>query len=76
MVQKEQRKFKLKAFEFYRGHEQGPWDTWPRFSAHGKMGKVAASLEQGLFFPTFCAWHGQSGERPAPLQTSEAETEW
>lgn len=45
-------------------------------SAHGKMGKVAASLEQGLFFPTFCAWHGQIGERPAPLQTSEAETEW
>lgn len=43
-------------------------------SAYGKMGRVEASLEQGLFFPTFCAW--QSGERPVPLQLSESETEW
>lgn len=41
-----------------------------------KMGKVVASLEQGLFFITFCALHGQGGERQAPLQPSEAGTEW
>lgn len=30
MVHREQRRFKLKAFEFYTGHKQGPWNTWPR----------------------------------------------
>ena len=46
MVQTEQRRFKLKASEFYTGHDQVTRNTWPRVSAHDKMGKVVPSLEQ------------------------------
>lgn len=45
MVQKEQRRFRLKAFEFYEGHDQGPRDPWPRLFLLAEMGKAAPRLE-------------------------------